>query len=360
LTIDSGTGALAVDPTTIASKLPEASTTVSGIIKIAADSDVETGTSTTLAVTPAQLKTAITSIDIPLASTTVAGKIEIATDSDVAAGTDTTKAVTPAQLKTAVTSVDVPLASTTVAGKVQLATAAEALAHTDSTKAVTSVGLAPYALTTDVEADIATAIAHLPNRVYADTKWAYVAGPSTVPGTVDFFTATIPANTVKPGGRMVIKYTVDDSTATENQNSDGSNKFSTKDRGVTLSIGSDLIIGGIGANQLTDPSPPVSGMYVWGLGTTSPNYSAPLSVAATFIKQVATCTIWVDSTGASRIYATAEGIGAIGEQGTAASANATVPATIDFTKDQVIKIQGQYGATTDQIFIGNVEIEVTN
>lgn len=396
-------GALSVDPTTISSKLPVASDTVTGIIQlataaeitagtnathavtpvqlvtavtsisvplasttvagkieIATDADVTAGADTGKAVTPAQLKSQITSIDVPLASTTVAGKIQIATDAEVTTGADTTKAVTPAQLKAGITSVDVPVASTTVQGKVQLATPAEAAARTDAGKAITSVGLAPFALTTEVTVDVAAAVAHLSNRVYADTLWTAKAGPATVPGNVEFFTTTIPAHTVKPGGRLVISYVVDDPVNASVQNADGSNKFSTVNRGVTLTVGGQLLIGGTGGNVAVDPNPPVSGVYVWGIGTTAANYSAPTSVPATYIKQITTCTIWVDSTGAARMYVSGEGIGNTGEQGTVQSSPNTVPLTMDFTVDQVVLIEGQYGATADQIFIGNVEVVVTN
>jgi len=75
----------------------------------------------------------------PDASTTVKGRIELATQAEVDAGTDTVRAVTPATLKQYVaTASPAPAdASTTVKGVIQLATAAEVLAGTDALKAVT-------------------------------------------------------------------------------------------------------------------------------------------------------------------------------------------------------------------------------
>ena len=76
---------------------------------------------------------------VPDATTTAKGRIELATQAEVDAGTDTVRAVTPATLKQYVdTASPSPVdASTTVKGIIQLATAAEVLAGTDALKAVT-------------------------------------------------------------------------------------------------------------------------------------------------------------------------------------------------------------------------------
>ena len=76
------------------------------------------------------------SVTPPDASTTVKGRIELATQAEVDAGTDTERAVTPATLKQYVATAS-PDASTTVKGVIQLATAAEVLAGMDALKAVT-------------------------------------------------------------------------------------------------------------------------------------------------------------------------------------------------------------------------------
>lgn len=68
------------------------------------------------------------------ASTTVKGSIEIATNAEVQTGTDTVRAVTPAGLQ-ACTS------TTTRAGVVELATTTEAKTGTDTARAVTPEGL---------------------------------------------------------------------------------------------------------------------------------------------------------------------------------------------------------------------------
>ena len=71
---------------------PAASATQAGIVELATDGELVTGTSTVLAVTPANI-TALTS------SITQAGIVELATDAESITGTDTARAVTPANLK---------------------------------------------------------------------------------------------------------------------------------------------------------------------------------------------------------------------------------------------------------------------
>lgn len=71
--------------------VPSSSTTVEGIVELATNAEVTTGTSTTHAVTPAGLAQLT-------ASETVAGLVERATDAEVTAGTDTTRYITSKQL----------------------------------------------------------------------------------------------------------------------------------------------------------------------------------------------------------------------------------------------------------------------
>jgi len=80
---------------------------------------------------------------VPDATTTIKGIVELATDAEATAGTDTVRAVTPAGLAAAVGTL-VPDASDTVKGKVELATVAEALAGTDTVRAVTPAGLKEF------------------------------------------------------------------------------------------------------------------------------------------------------------------------------------------------------------------------
>lgn len=77
---------------------PDASETVKGILEIATQAEVTTGTDDTRAVTPLKLETRLGSVTVADASETVKGKVELATDAETTTGTDTTRAITPANL----------------------------------------------------------------------------------------------------------------------------------------------------------------------------------------------------------------------------------------------------------------------
>jgi hypothetical protein len=110
-----------------AAAVPDASTTVKGIVELATDAETQTGTDTTRAVTPAGLAS-VTALD------TRSGLVELATSAEVITGTDTIRAVTPAGLAAKVT-------SSTAQGIIELATDAEVLTGTDTVRAVTPAGL---------------------------------------------------------------------------------------------------------------------------------------------------------------------------------------------------------------------------
>ncbi|MDQ3008701.1 MAG: hypothetical protein M3Q81_03820, partial [bacterium] len=113
-----------------------------GVIELATQAEVTTGTDTTRAITPATLATRISSITSPSAATeTAAGIIELATQAEVTTGTDTTRAVTPATLASRITAVTPASASETTAGIVELATQAEVTTGTDTTRATTPATL---------------------------------------------------------------------------------------------------------------------------------------------------------------------------------------------------------------------------
>ena len=79
-------------------------------------------------------------IGITYATEAADGSIEIATLDEVVAGTDATKAVTPAYLKSALSSSSsgvLPIATETQRGIIEIATAAEVRAGTDDTRAIT-------------------------------------------------------------------------------------------------------------------------------------------------------------------------------------------------------------------------------
>lgn len=93
--------------------LPVATTAAQGVIQLATQAEVTTGTDNTKAVTPALLKAAAPS----LATQASPGVIQIATQAEATAGTNNSKAVTPALLKSAVSD-QLPIATTTSLGGV--------------------------------------------------------------------------------------------------------------------------------------------------------------------------------------------------------------------------------------------------
>lgn len=81
--------------------IKNATESVKGIVELASQAEVSTGTDTDHVVTSQTLKTALNAVPenlIRSASDTQKGIVELATSAETAAGTDTTKAVTPAGL----------------------------------------------------------------------------------------------------------------------------------------------------------------------------------------------------------------------------------------------------------------------
>ena len=111
--------------------LTPASETAAGIVELATDAEVQAGTDTERAVTPAGI-TSLT--DILIATGDRRGLIELATDAEVQTGTDTERAVTPAGL--------VSLTATEErSGIVELATDTEVDTGTDTGRVPTVAGL---------------------------------------------------------------------------------------------------------------------------------------------------------------------------------------------------------------------------
>ena len=108
-----------------------------GLVELATQAEVDTGTDDVRVVTPLKLATATSLLQ---ATETQKGALEIATQAEVDAGTDNTRAVTPAGLAGRAT-------SETLAGVIELATQAEVDAGTDAVRAVTPATLAtsPFA-----------------------------------------------------------------------------------------------------------------------------------------------------------------------------------------------------------------------
>ena len=104
-----------------------ASATVAGVVELATDAEVTTGSDTARAVTPAGLHQKTT-------SATAVGLVELATDAEVTTGSDTARAVTPAGLHQ-------KTSSATAVGLVELATDAEVTTGSDTARAVTAAGL---------------------------------------------------------------------------------------------------------------------------------------------------------------------------------------------------------------------------
>jgi hypothetical protein len=75
-----------------------ATTTQTGVMRLANQTEAAAGTLSTVAISPALLKTNINSY-VSQATETVSGLVELATAAEVSAGTDTSKAITPKALK---------------------------------------------------------------------------------------------------------------------------------------------------------------------------------------------------------------------------------------------------------------------
>lgn len=122
--------------------VPDASTTVKGIIEIATNAEAIALTDTVRAIVPSALGAVETSRGwvTPQATTAVVGKTRYATGAEALAGTVTDAAVTPSAL-----AAGVPAATTSVAGRSRYATLAETNAQAVSNAAVTPSGLTGYA-----------------------------------------------------------------------------------------------------------------------------------------------------------------------------------------------------------------------
>jgi hypothetical protein len=101
--------------------------TTVGVLAAASNAEVQAGTDTARAVTPAGLASLT-------ATATRRGIVELATNAEAQTGTDTERAVTPAGLASVT-------ATETRSGLVELATAAETDTGTDAVRAVTPAGL---------------------------------------------------------------------------------------------------------------------------------------------------------------------------------------------------------------------------
>tara|TARA_E500000318_G_scaffold14693_1_gene14216 strand:- start:2130 stop:3191 length:1062 start_codon:yes stop_codon:yes gene_type:complete len=144
--------------------IPDSTDTARGLIRIATSTEATTGTASDIAVTPAQLTAKVDTVDVtatlPLtvsqtnrefnlsanyATTSTSGVIRLATSSEITAGTATNVAITPANLETRLNGLEIVSADTTNEGLIEIATNDEVVTGTDSDRAITAAGLR-YAL----------------------------------------------------------------------------------------------------------------------------------------------------------------------------------------------------------------------
>ncbi len=109
------------------SRLTQSTTSSAGIVELADNTETQTGTDATRAVTPAGLSSRT-------ATDARTGLVELATDAETQSGTDAIRAVTPAGLSSRT-------ATDTRAGIVELADNAETQTGTDATRAVSPASL---------------------------------------------------------------------------------------------------------------------------------------------------------------------------------------------------------------------------
>lgn len=162
------TNAVTATSHTHAITFPVASDTVSGIIELATDAEVQAGTDAVRAVTPAGLASRT-------ATETRTGIIELATDAEVQAGVDAVRAVTPAGLASRT-------ATETRTGVVELATRAEAVAGMDTTRAVTAAGVAAAILSAFPVGSVYITASNINPATFLGGTWAQIAQGRTLIG----------------------------------------------------------------------------------------------------------------------------------------------------------------------------------
>jgi hypothetical protein len=128
--------------------------------------------------TPVLTADGIAGASVAIATASTRGTCEFATDAETITGTSTVLAVTPAN-------VEAKVASATAKGVVELATNAEVITGTDTTRAITAGGLhAALAGLTDTTITTADTI------VFADATDSAALKEDTVQGILDLFAAT--------------------------------------------------------------------------------------------------------------------------------------------------------------------------
>ena len=120
--------------------IPDASHTVTGIVRLATQAEANAGTNHGIAVTPFGMASYVTTAS-PVATTAVVGRTRYATAAEANAGTLNTVAVTPSGMASHVAAA-VPQATTAVVGRTRYATLAEHTGGTSQALAATPAGVA--------------------------------------------------------------------------------------------------------------------------------------------------------------------------------------------------------------------------
>ena len=123
--------------------LPKSSETQLGVIEIATETETNAGTDNERAITPLKLKTYVDNpANIPFATEIQRGISEIATQVEVDTGIDDEKIVTPLKLRNLISDpINLPSATTTEKGIIEIATDIETQTGTDNERAITPANL---------------------------------------------------------------------------------------------------------------------------------------------------------------------------------------------------------------------------
>jgi microcystin-dependent protein len=224
-------------------RLPQAASSAAGIVELADNTETQTGTATNLAVTPASLASRT-------ATDTRAGIVELADNTETQTGIDTARAVTPASLASRI-------ATTSRAGIVELADNTETQAGTDTTRAVTPASLASRTAT-----DARAGIVELATN--AETQTGTAADRAVTPASL----ASAAALFVPPGAVLPFAMNVVPSGWLA---ANGAAVSRTTYASLFAAIGT---LYGVGNGSTTFALPDLRGYFVRGSGTNADGTAA--------------------------------------------------------------------------------------
>jgi len=234
---------------------PVASDTVSGIIELATDPEVQTGTDDVRAVTPAGLSSRT-------ATETRTGLIELATLAEVQAGVDATRAVTTAGLVGRT-------ATETRTGLVELATTAEAAAGVDTTRAVTPAGLAAAVLMLFPVGAVYITASNVNPGTFIGGTWSQIAQGRTLIGVGTLSSDTYAVGAT--GGAARVTLTTDEMPSHHHGGATGTQSANHTHSGTTASAG---------AHTHTTPLSD-GGYFAYAGGGGAPGVAMPLEANGT-------------------------------------------------------------------------------